>query len=284
MRAIVNCPFDILHPPLLNSPPSIRSSILDLRRARPTVTRRPFRGPIVMRRSNRPGGFTLVEALIVMGVIALLMAMLLPALSQARNRAQRDQCVANLRQLGLGLQVMVANDHAYPLLFKNSAGIGTWMEQLAIDGLACSQPLTNFIRHGIWQCPSPVWLKPDTNALPIAYGYNVGGVVSDESADLNFGLGGAPSTGKPTRESQVICPADMIAMGDVFSQRPALTREPAYGYRPANRRHQGRGNVVFCDDHAESLKLKTLFRATNDLALDRWNRDHQPHLDLAAPN
>jgi prepilin-type processing-associated H-X9-DG protein/prepilin-type N-terminal cleavage/methylation domain-containing protein len=222
--------------------------------------------------------FTLVELLTVITIIGILAVLLLPALSQAKKRAQRIQCVGNLHQLGIGLQVILANDHSYPLLVGGTNGDGTWIGQLAIEGLGISQPMTNYIRSGVWHCPSAVWLKEDTNALPICYGYNMGGVVSDESAADNFGLGGIPSTKTPIKDSQVVDPDDMIAIGDVFLERLSLTRNPAYGFALlAYQRHQGRANVVFCDGHVESLKLQFLFADTNDAALVRWNRDHQPH-------
>ncbi len=48
-----------------------------------------------------PGGFTLVELLVVIAIIALLMAILMPALSRVRNQAQTIRCAANLKQWGL---------------------------------------------------------------------------------------------------------------------------------------------------------------------------------------
>jgi len=76
------------------------------------------------RQKNRSGaGFTLVELLVVIGIIAVLISILMPALTRARRQAETVQCQSNLRQLGMSLLMYADQNGGF--LFPSSMGWDT---------------------------------------------------------------------------------------------------------------------------------------------------------------
>ena len=59
------------------------------------------------------GGFTLIELLVVIAIIAILAALLLPALSSAKQKAQQINCVSNLKQMNLAYSMYVQDTGSY---------------------------------------------------------------------------------------------------------------------------------------------------------------------------
>src|SRR4051812_43776946 len=96
---------------------------------------------IRMKAARVQQGFTLIELLVVIAIIAILAAMLLPALSKAKERAQTTRCLNNLKQLGVAMQMY--GDDAADLLPKAN-GVVTWTSP---DPLPWLRPLASYYHN-----------------------------------------------------------------------------------------------------------------------------------------
>lgn len=97
-------------------------------------------------RRRRPNQFTLIELLVVIAIIAILAAMLLPALNAARGRAQGIKCMGNLKQIGNGLQFYAQeNDDYTPRYYESDGSSG---------GRRWYQILPGLQNRNIFVCPA----------------------------------------------------------------------------------------------------------------------------------
>ncbi len=271
--------------------------------------------------------FTLLELLVVVAVIAILAALLFPALNRAKSAADSAACRSNLRQLTLGLSMYVQEHRAYPSSSDFSFGAPAISMAEALQPCTGARwPRQNYYgneylgpRKSIWACPGYNRVQGgffDTTRWGTGYGYNTRGslpTVDDyrglAGQERIYDTAGSYYHWSPTRETQVVCPSDMIAMGDATLWPDAIrtAADPVSGtwelnmpvlradecWNPVMRglpagersvlrtrqRHGGRWNIAFCDAHTENLRPINVFEKRNPLVAKRWNKDHLPHLE-----
>lgn len=219
-------------------------------------------------------GFTLIELLVVVAIIAILAALLLPALRRAKEQSKRMVCVSQLRQIGQAMYLYAGdNDSSVPAGRWDNNGnwgnVNTWYSNLtpwiapdrSVNGVVYSLSAADQMTYNaVWRklvCPSQnldgvLW----ADGVPRTYGINIGG--TKLMYDNGYGLTDW-ATGRCRRLSEITSPGTTLAVCDtlntdyIYAQMwQLLSPDQREFYLPA--RHGGAYNGVFVDGHVELIK------------------------------
>jgi prepilin-type N-terminal cleavage/methylation domain-containing protein/prepilin-type processing-associated H-X9-DG protein len=252
--------------------------------------------------------FTLIELLVVIAIIAILAAMLLPALGKAKERANRAACAGNARQWGLALAMYLDdNRQVFPfakiangtagapsgyneddpqwsdLVAFHAAGQGDSAWYNALPNYVSGQPLWQIAANPaawvgarkIFDCPTARQQPSDFGPARVVFNYG-----------MNYkGATGMPGVGYGTnfKASVIVNPSSFVFLSDV---RAHASETPFYGPNPASEvgcshcwvaqissRHSAGANLNFADGHAAYFSYYYICSNAGTKAVDPGNPD-----------
>jgi len=227
------------------------------------------------------GAFTLIELLVVIAIIAILAAMLLPALAKAKEDGKRVSCLGNLRQVSLSSQMYVDDFHGY---YPPRSNTNRWPAQLSdyygqnVKLLVCPSETTN----------APLTSPDGTVADSAPRSYFINGwndFFANSSGDLGLNIGDS------MKQSAIIYSSDTLLFGEKTSGQAdfymdlnegaagndfeGVLNQSAHDASRADRiagSGSGGANYAICDGSATFIKFPNALQPLNLWAISDANR------------
>jgi len=239
----------------------------------------------LVRTRTRPG-FTLIELLVVVAIIALLVAILLPSLQEARALAEAAVCGVNLKQIGTVWHLYVQNyDGSF---FPGSGGADSWADALYLGGYVTTvglagdpdKPIGSPIprtREGTFLCPSNPNYRCYDQYYIAAFNYTMnwyicfgGSVPYPPYKSFRLSEIPSPSTTVLTADSaeRLDIPGNVYTM--VFSPLDTKFYPDIVPY--VGTYHNDAANILMVDCHVESVEESELFDYSEGLLSKWWVR------------
>jgi len=237
--------------------------------------------------------FTLIELLVVIAIIAILAALLLPALARAKKRARDINCLSNLKQFGVALHLYLGdNQDEFPY-----SGNSWWVMPLR-DYPRLLSPYLNTNNQSCYRCPADTGLCFNYQAATFDWaGMGAGTTTNDLGVAFSYyyyfsfygNIESPPPTvsSRPHKASEVSHPSQRVVQTCYASKVPGeiFTFDNFPPYPDANGAHSPDGvNILLVDGHSQFVRYSSCKpRSGSAMGPDDYNYDWSPLGDQNIP-